>query len=352
MDRARAGTERADTSASGPAPMLGWRVLEPTSIHAHPMTFGRIPRPTILPDELLVKVVACGVCRTDLHVSEGDLPIHKSGVVPGHEVVGLVEEVGDSVSGFAFGDRVGVPWLHSTCGSCRFCVRGAENLCPNSTYTGWDVDGGYAEYISVAAAFALALPSGYSDVELAPLLCAGIIGFRALERSDLPEGGRLGIYGFGGSGHLAAQIAMARGCEVHVMTRSPSARTLALELGVASVQGSHDRPPVPLDASILFAPVGDLVPVALESLDRGGVLSIAGIHLSNIPPMNYQRHLFYERQVRSVTANTRIDAVEFLDFAGHHHLDVRVQRYPLADADRALMDLADDRVTGAAVLVY
>ncbi len=193
MDRARAGTERADTSASGPATMLGWRVLEPTSIHAHPMTFGRIPRPTILPDELLVRVVACGgVCRTDLHVSEGgDLPpIHKSGVVPpGHEVVGLVEEVGASVSGFAFGDRVGGAMLHSTCGSCRFCVRGAENLCPNSTYTGWDVDGGYAEYISVAAAFALALPSGYSDVELAPLLCAGIIGFRALERTDLPKVG-------------------------------------------------------------------------------------------------------------------------------------------------------------------
>jgi propanol-preferring alcohol dehydrogenase len=224
-------------------------------------------------------------------------------------------------------------------------------LCPNSTYTGWDVDGGYAEYVCATAEFALPLPSGYSDAELAPLLCAGIIGFRALERAALPEDGRLGIYGFGGSAHLAAQVALARGAEVHVMTRSESARVLATSLGVTSVQGAYDRPPAMLDASILFAPVGNLVPTALEGLDRGGILSIAGIHLSDIPPLNYERHLFYEREIRSVTANTRRDAAEFLDFAQQHHLDVSTAAYPLDQVNRALEDLAADRITGAAVLV-
>lgn len=331
--------------------MMGWRVLEPKPIRAHPLEFLRIPVPRIRPDEILVKVLACGVCRTDLHVSEGDLPVHSAGVVPGHEIVGSVRRVGSAVVGFSRGDRVGIPWLHGTCGHCKFCLRGLENLCPDSTYTGWDVDGGYAEYARAAAAFALPLPRGYSDVELAPLLCAGIIGYRALERAALPVGGSLGIYGFGASAHLTAQIAMARGSAVHVMTRSSSARELALELGVASARGAYDRPPEPLDSAIIFAPVGDLVPVALEGLDRGGVLSIAGIHLSDVPPLNYQRHLFYERQVRSVTANTRADARQFLEFAGSHHLDVRVQEYALEDAARALADLADDRVTGAAVLV-
>ncbi len=302
-------------------------------------------------DELLVRVLACGVCRTDLHVAEGDLPVHRRNIVPGHEVVGLVEEVGTSVEAFLPGDRVGVAWLHSTCGECRYCRRGDENLCPNSTYTGWDVDGGYAEYTSVSERFALKLPSGYHDNELAPLLCAGIIGFRALERADLREGGRLGIYGFGASAHLAAQVAIARGAEVHVMTRSESARELAHCLGVTSVQGAYDRPPEPLDSAMLFAPIGELVPTALEALDRGGVLSIAGIHLSDIPVLNYQKHLFYEREVRSVSSNTRRDALEFLEFAGNHHLDVHTTPYPLARANRALEDLAADRVTGAAVLM-
>ena len=331
--------------------MMSWHVDRPGPVETHPLVRRLVPRPTIGADELLVRVLACGVCRTDLHVAEGDLPVHRRNIVPGHEVVGLVEEVGTSVEAFLPGDRVGVTWLHSTCGECRYCRRGDENLCPNSTYTGWDVDGGYAEYTSVSERFALKLPSGYHDNELAPLLCAGIIGFRALERADLREGGRLGIYGFGASAHLAAQVAIARGAEVHVMTRSEPARELAHCLGVTSVQGPYDRPPEPLDSAMLFAPIGELVPTALEALDRGGVLSIAGIHLSDIPVLNYQKHLFYEREVRSVSSNTRRDALEFLEFARNHHLDVHTTPYPLTRANRALEDLAADRVTGAAVLM-
>lgn len=299
-----------------------------------------------------MRVLACGVCRTDLHVTEGDLPVHRVGVIPGHEVVGEVVALGSGNSTeFDIGDRVGIAWLRHTCGECRYCLRGAENLCPRSRYTGWDADGGYAEYATVPADFALPLPSGYTPAELAPLLCAGIIGYRALERAALPEGGRLGIYGFGGSAHLAAQVALARGAEVHVMTRDSAARALALELGASSAQGAADPPPVPLDSAILFAPVGDLVPPAMAALDRGGILSIAGIHLSDIPPLNYQRHLFQEREIRSVTANTRRDARDFLTFAGEHHLEVTVHPYPLQRADHALADLAHGRFAGAAVLL-
>jgi propanol-preferring alcohol dehydrogenase len=313
-----------------------------------------VPEP--LADELLVRVLACGVCRTDLHVVEGDLPVHRPGVVPGHEIVGEVVALGpdvrqDGADRLAVGDRVGIAWLRHTCGVCRYCLRGDENLCPQSEYTGWDADGGYAQFATVPAAYALRLPTGYSDVETAPLLCAGIIGYRALQRAALPRGGRLGIYGFGGSAHIAAQVALARGAEVHVMTRDPAARELARDLGAASVQGAVDRPPVQLDSAILFAPVGDLVLPALEALDRGGVLAIAGIHLSDIPVLNYQRHLFQEREIRSVTANTRADAREFLTLAGKHRIHLTIRGYSLDTADRALADLAHGRFTGAAVLV-
>jgi alcohol dehydrogenase, propanol-preferring len=277
-------------------------------------------------------------------------------VTPGHEVVGEVVEVGSAVGSaagedFSVGDRVGIAWLRHTCGVCKYCRRGAENLCPQSRYTGWDADGGYAEFATVPAAFAHHLPSGYTDSELAPLLCAGIIGYRSLLRAELPPGGRLGLYGFGGSAHITAQVALAQGAEVHVMTRGAAARELALGLGAASAQGAADPPPVPLDAAILFAPVGELVLPALEALDRGGTLAIAGIHLSDIPTLNYQRHLFQERQVRSVTSNTRANAREFLDFASHHHIDVTTPEYPLGKADQALTDLAAGRIAGAAVLL-
>ncbi|MEU6583542.1 zinc-binding alcohol dehydrogenase family protein [Nocardia sp. NPDC046763] len=333
------------------ATMRAWRVERPGPIDERPVIFDQLPVPEPAAGELLVRVLACGVCRTDLHVAEGDLAVHRRGVVPGHEVVGEVVEAGEGVNGeILMGDRVGIAWLRHTCGVCRFCRRGAENLCPESRYTGWDADGGYAEFATVPADYALPLPGGYADAELAPLLCAGIIGYRALRRAAVPQGGRLGIYGFGGSAHLAAQVALAQGAEVHVMTRDKEAQELALELGAASAQGAADAPPEPLDSAILFAPVGDLVLPALAALDRGGVLSIAGIHLSDIPPLSYQRHLFQEREIRSVTANTRQDAWDFLAFAGEHRLEVTVHPYPLEAADRALGDLAHGRFAGAAVL--
>lgn len=309
-----------------------------------------LPVPEPAPDELLVRVRACGVCRTDLHVRDQDLPPHRERTVPGHQAVGEVVATGAGVITPTAGTRVGIPWLRRTCGMCRYCARGQENLCPGSVYTGWDAHGGYAQYATVPAAYAYDLPTGYSDEELAPLLCAGIVGYRALCRADLPPGGRLGIYGFGASAHLIAQIAIGLGAVVHVLTRSPAAQALALDLGAASAGDASVGPPEPLDAAVLFAPVGDLVPVALEALDAGGTLSIAGIHLSDIPPLHYQRHLFRERTLRSVTANTRQDGREFLTLAADRHLHATLAAYDFADADRALDDLAADRINGVAVL--
>ncbi|WP_250284146.1 MULTISPECIES: zinc-binding alcohol dehydrogenase family protein [unclassified Frankia] len=330
--------------------MIGWQVGAPAPAAARPLRRAAVPVPEPAAGEVRLRVAACGVCRTDLHLAEGDLPPRRPGTIPGHEVVGYVDAVGGDVVGAAVGDRLGIAWLRETDGACGYCRRGAENLCPASRYTGWDADGGYAEYAVVRADYAYQLPAGYSDGELAPLLCAGIVGFRALRRAELPPGGRLGIYGFGASAHLAAQVALAEGARVHVMTRSEAARRLALSLGASSASGAYEAAPEPLDAAVLFAPVGDLVPVALRALDRGGTLSIAGIHLSDVPALNYQRHLFQERSVRSTTANTRADGREFLEIAGRHHLAVTITPYPLDRADDALVDLAADRVNGAAVL--
>jgi propanol-preferring alcohol dehydrogenase len=272
-------------------------------------------------------------------------------VTPGHEVVGVVAGLGAEVADFAVGERVGVAWLRRTDGTCAYCRRGAENLCPHSEYTGWDADGGYAEYTTVPADFAYRLPGALDDVALAPLLCAGIIGYRALRRASLPPGGRLGLYGFGGSAHLCAQVALAEGATVHVLTRGAEARRLALELGAASARGASEPPPEPLDSAVLFAPVGDLVPVALRALDRGGVLAVAGIHLSDVPTLNYERELFYERELRSVTSNTRADGREFLTLAERHHIHATTHTYPLSEAPQALRDLKAGRFDGAAVLV-
>ncbi len=326
-----------------------WRVKQPGPMDTQPLRPMREPPPVPAAGELLVRVLACGVCRTDLHVAEGDLPVHRRGVVPGHEVVG--EVIGWSCGEFEIGQRVGIAWLRRTCGRCQYCTRGSENLCPQSEYTGWDADGGYADYTTVPADYAYPLPDGYPDTELAPLLCAGIIGWRALARADLPPGGRLALYGFGASAHLTAQIALAQGATVHVLTRSPQARELALALGATSVGGTADLPPEPVDSAILFAPVGELVPCALAALDRGGTLAVAGIHLTDIPALHYQQHLFQERQIRSVTANTRQDGRDFLRFAAEHRLHVVTTPYPLDQADTALTDLAADRVHGAAVLI-
>ena len=323
----------------------------PGPIDTGPLDLVEREAPDPGPGQVRVQVSTCGVCRTDLHLAEGDLAPRRHGVVPGHEVVGRVDRVGRGCTLLAEGDRIGIPWLAGACGTCRFCLGGRENLCLDPRFTGWDVDGGYAEHAVVDERFAYQLPGGLSDVEVAPLLCAGIVGYRALQRAELPPGGVLGIYGFGGSAHLTAQIAMAQGATVHVMTRSPGARTLALDLGAASAQGSEDPPPEPLDAAILFAPVGTLVAPALEALDRGGTLAVAGIHLSDIPVLDYQRHLFEERTLRSVTANTRADGVAFLELAATIDIRVSAVPYPFAQADRALADLAHDRVDGAAVVV-
>ncbi len=333
------------------ATMLAWEVGTPGPMASGPLRRVRRPVPTPGPDELLVRVRASGVCRTDLHLAEGDLPPHRPHTVPGHQVVGEVVALGEAVTGWREGELAGIAWLRHTCGQCRYCRRGAENLCPNSRYTGWDADGGFAEYATVPAAYAYRLPDGYPPEELAPLLCAGIIGYRALRLAAPPPGGRLGIYGFGASAHLTAQVAIGQGLRVHVLTRSAAARELALELGAASAGGAYDAPPEPLDAAILFAPAGELVPVALAALDRGGTLAVAGIHLTDVPALNYQRHLFQERVLRSVTANTREDGRDLMAYAAEHRLHVAVNPYPLAEADRALDDLAADRVTGVAVLL-
>lgn len=330
--------------------MRAWWVHEPGPIATGPLVWGERPDPEPGRRELLVNVRTSGVCRTDLHLAEGDLEPRMPDVVPGHEVVGIVIDTGEGCIRFQPGDRVGVAWLGGTCGMCQYCQRGEENLCLSPTFTGWDRDGGYAEKLTVSEDFAYAIPEQFSDEQAAPLLCSGIIGYRALKRAAVPPGGRLGIYGFGGSAHLTAQMARHQGASVYVMTRSESARSLALELGAVFVGDSYDSPPDPLDSAILFAPVGDLVPVALRALGRGGTLAIAGIHLSDIPSLNYSADLFYERQLRSVTANTRSDGEEFWSLAAEIPLAPTTTAYPLAEADRALQDLAGDRITGAAVL--
>jgi len=295
--------------------MRAWSIERPGPIDERPLRLGEKPRPEPGQREVRVRVSVCGVCRTDLHLAEGDLVPKRQGVTPGHEIVGSVDALGGRSNRFSLGDRVGIAWLRHTCTQCRFCRRGQENICVDPRFTGWDADGGYAEYAVVDERYAYAVPDVFSDEEAAPLLCAGIIGYRALKRASLRPGGRLGIYGFGGSAHLAAQVALSQGATVHVLTRSPEAQRLATELGATSARGASDRPPEPLDAAILFAPVGELVPAALAALDRGGTLAIAGIHLSDVPALIYADHLFQERQVRSVTANTRADGEEFLSIA-------------------------------------
>lgn len=331
--------------------MLAWAVGVPGPIDAHPLDRVERELPEPGPGQVRVRVRACGVCRTDLHLAEGDLAPRRGGVVPGHEVVGVVERLGPRCRRLREGERVGVPWLARTCGICSFCVLGRENLCRSPSFTGWDVDGGYADAVVCDEAFAYRLPVGFSDVSAAPLLCAGIIGYRALRRTELPDGGVLGIYGFGASAHLTLQLAVAEGDRVHVMTRAPEARALALALGATSAGAAEDPSPEPLEGAILFAPVGSLVPVALAALGRGGTLAIAGIHLSDIPTLNYERHLFEERTLRSVTANTRVDGEEFLAAAARIPIEVAATPYAMSDANGALRDLAHDRVTGAAVLV-
>lgn len=309
-----------------------------------------LPDPLPAPGQLGLRVHACGVCRTDLHVVDGDLPWPGHPVVPGHEIVATVERVGAGVRGFAPGDRVGVPWLGFSCGECAYCRSGRENLCERPGFTGYTLPGGYAERTVADARYCFRLPAGYSDAEAAPLLCAGLIGYRALGMAG--DAHRLGLYGFGAAAHLLAQVAVAQGREVYAFTRpgDHAAQALAQRLGASWAGGSDEDPPQALDAALLFAPVGALVPVALRHVARGGTVVCAGIHMSDIPSFPYAL-LWGERRVVSVANLTRADGEAFLAFAGAHRLRVETREYPLADANRALDDLRAGRLTGAAVLL-
>ncbi|MFF0344614.1 zinc-dependent alcohol dehydrogenase family protein [Kribbella sp. NPDC004875] len=329
--------------------MQAWAVDRPGPIDSGPLRRVRRPVPEPAPGEVLVKVEACGICRTDLHLAEGDLSPKRPGVVPGHQAVGSVVRRGSSADRFAVGDRVGIAWLRSTCGVCEFCRKGSENLCPRSTYTGWDADGGFAEYAVVPEDYAYALPADRPAVELAPFLCAGIIGYRSLLRANLPPGGRLGIYGFGSSAHLTAQIATAQGGELFVMTRGAGNRELARELGATFVGETADPPPVPLDSAIVFAPAGDVVPYALAALKPGGTVAVAGIYLSDVPVLNYERHLFHERDLRSVTSNTRRDGEELFRLVARLPVAAHTTVVPFEAVDRALADLAHGRASGSLI---
>jgi alcohol dehydrogenase, propanol-preferring len=330
--------------------MRAWVVDHAGAMKDGPLRCIERDLPTPGTGQVRVRVQCCGVCRTDLHLAEGDLPPRRPLVTPGHEVVGRVEARGPGATRFTVGTRIGVPWLGRTDGSCRFCRRGDENLCQHPEFTGWDLDGGYADACLVDERYAYRLPDALSDEQAAPLLCAGIIGYRALRCADVPPGGRLGIYGFGGSAHLTAQVALAQGLRVHVLTRGEQNQALARRLGVDSVGGPTDAPPEPLDGAVLFAPAGELVPVALRALDRGATLAVAGIWLSTVPPLDYTAELFQERRLRSVTANTRRDGEEFLQLAGRLRVRATTVGYPLDEAPIALADLAEGRFSGAAVL--
>jgi propanol-preferring alcohol dehydrogenase len=321
----------------------------PARIETNPLQFTDVLAPNPGNGEVLVRVHACGVCRTDLHVIEGELTPQKSPVIPGHQVVGIVEKQGEGAHRFATGDRVGVAWLHHTDGTCMYCRMGEENLCDNPTFTGYSVDGGYAEYIVAPEGFIYAIPDGFSDEQAAPLLCAGIIGFRCLRLSGIKRGGRLGFYGFGAAAHIAIQVARHWNVTVYASTRDARHQNLALELGAAWAGGTLDAPPEKLDAAIVFAPAGEIVPAALAALRKGGVLVLGGIHMSPIPSFSYEL-LYQERMIRSIANNTRKDGEDFLRVAAEIPVRMRTQIYPLSEANRALNALKNDAIEGAAVL--
>ncbi len=327
-------------------------VLEANApIESAPLKMAELAVPTPSEGQVRLKVHCCAICRTDLHVIEGDLPPRKLPLVPGHQIVGVVDGLGAGCRRLALGQRVGAAWLRHTCGRCRFCTSGRENLCPDQQFTGYHADGGYAEYALVPEAFAYALPAAFDDAQAAPLLCAGIVGYRALKRSNLPDGGSLAMYGFGSSAHVIIQIALHRRGRVYVVTRDPRHRKLAEEMGAAWVGTSAAELPVKVDSAILFAPAGELVPQALAKLEKGGTLALAGIHMTPIPSMDYRESLFYERDVRSVTANTRQDGRELLELAAAIPIRPHVIPYRLDQANQALADHKADRINGTGVLV-
>ena len=324
-------------------------LTEPAPVASNPLRFTEVPRPQPPAGQVLVRVHACGVCRTDLHVVEGELPVRKSPVIPGHQVVGVVEECGPGASRFATGTRVGIPWLHRTCGVCEYCRSQRENLCEHAEFTGWTADGGYAEYAVAPENFVYALPEGFADLHVAPLLCAGIIGFRTLRLSGVERGGRLGMYGFGSAAHVAIQVARYWGIEVYAMTRDARHRKLAMDLGAVWAGGADEQPPALLDGALIFAPAGELVISALRALKRGATVALGGIHMSPIPQMDYNL-LYYERVVRSVANNTRNDGEDFLKIAAAIPIHTEIREFRLEEANDALRALRNDAIRGAAVL--
>jgi len=331
--------------------MQAMRLDHQASIDEAPLALVDAPEPEPAAGQLRVRVHVCAICRTDLHVIEGDLALVRRPIIVGHQAVGVVERTGPQCTRFAAGDRVGIAWLRHTDGVCEFCRRGKENLCPASRYTGWHEDGGYAELALVREDFAYAIPDRFTDDEAAPLLCAGIIGYRALQRSRVPDGGRLGLFGFGSSAHITLQIALARRCELFVSTRGAEHRRLAGELGAAWVGDADERPPLPLDSAIVFAPAGEIVPRALASLRKGGTVALAGIHMSPLPAMSYEPHLFHEKTLTSVEANTRKDGEELLAIAAAIPIRPRRRLFALAEANRALATMKHDGIDGTGVLV-
>jgi propanol-preferring alcohol dehydrogenase len=320
-------------------------------VEEEPLVEGEVEEPQARAGEVRIKVSVCAVCRTDIHIAEGDLELHKSPLIPGHQIVGRIDQLGDGATGLQIGQRVGVGWLRDVDGTCEFCQRGRENLCRDSRYTGYDADGGYAEYAVVPNEFAYELPDDFDDEHVAPLLCGGLIGYRALERAAVPENGRLLLVGFGSSAHLVIQIALARGHEVYVVTRSENHIRQARELGAAWAGKDFRDLPRKANSAVLFAPTGKLVPPIMEALDRAGICSIAGIHLSDVPPLNYTRHLFQEREIRSVTANTREDARRLLTEAAAAQIRPQTRPYSLGEANRALADMKHSQSEGTPVLM-
>lgn len=342
----------SDTSATGTR-MKAWTLTKPGPVESRPLALSEVPLPTPAEDEVMIKVHACGICRTDLHVTEGELPIRCQSVIPGHQIVGRIAAVGSSVKEFAIGERGGIAWLNRTCGVCEFCI-GRENLCEQATFTGWTQNGGYAEYAIAPASFTYRLPENFEDIQAAPLLCAGIIGYRCLRLTGLEahewSGARLGLYGFGAAGHISIQLARSRGAEVYVCTRDRERhQALAHELGAAWVGSATDEPSVKLDAAIIFAPAGELVPLALKALRKGGVVVLGGIHMSRIPSFDYSL-IYGERMIRSVANNTRDDGREFLLEAARISVKTHVQTFPFDQANEALIALKHDSIRGAGVL--
>lgn len=323
---------------------------QPASVHSNPLHLTELDRPVPADDQLLVRVTACGVCHTDLHLVEGELPNPQLPIIPGHQIVGVVEAVGSAVSRFQPQDRVGIPWLHETCGTCDYCLDDRENLCERARFTGYTAHGGYADYTTVHEDFAVALPDGFADHEISPLLCAGIVGYRSIRLSELKPGERLGLYGFGASAHICIQVALHWDCEVFVFSRTPNHQQHARELGATWVGQSGDSLPTKLDRSIIFAPAGWIVPLALGHLRKAGTLCINAIHMSPVPEMPYNL-LWHERTIRSVANATRQDAQEFLDLAAHIPIHTTTETFPLHDANKALQRVKRREINGSGVLL-